>query len=103
MESSGLRIALTKDDHFSKDGEIYHALISTDHMDHLCATFRGCGACSGGDGRAEMQIKIFSHMYFRELYTQCKRGTCSGWVASLQTDSNISLLRMCKHISAANN
>lgn len=82
MESSWFRTALTTDDHFSKDGEISHVLISTAHMDQFCTAFRGCGTCSGGDGMAEMQINIFRHMYFRELYTQCERGTCSGWVAS---------------------
>lgn len=103
MESSGLRIPLTKEDHFNEDDEIYSVLISTDHMDQLCATFRGRGTCSGGDGSAEIQINIFSHAYFRELYTQGERGTHSGWVASWQADSNISPLRMCKHISEANN
>lgn len=63
-------IALTKDDHFTKDSDIHHVLISTDLVDQLCSTFGGCGVCSGGDARAEMQIDIFSHMYFGELCTQ---------------------------------
>lgn len=82
LKSSGFRITLTKNDHCTKDNEIYHVLVSTDHMGQLCSTLRGCGTCSGEDGMAEMQIDIFSHMYFREFYTQCRRGTCSGWVAS---------------------
>lgn len=82
MESSGFRIVLTQDDHFTKDSEIYHMLSSIDHVDQLCTTFRGCGACSGGDEMAEMQINMFSHVYFRDLYTQCGSRARSGWVAS---------------------